>query len=107
MHGFFDYLFTHLFGMKRGADIQKKAAPVLIPLEAAATSVANAEVQSILSHNTAFAVQEIAKGLDKVHLSDTDRTIVEAVVGTGLQHIQVGLAPASPDTSFTHQEVAA
>ena len=106
MNSFFDYLFTHLFGTKRGADIQKKAAPVLVPLESVAAAAANAEVQSVISHNTAFAIQEIGKGLDKVGLSGVDRTLVEAVVGGGLQHIQVSLAPGVPavEGTFTHTE---
>ena len=108
MPGFFDYLFTHLFGMKRGADIQKKAAPILVPLGAVAAAAVNTEIQSVISHNTAFAVQEISKGLDRVGLSGMDRTLVEAVVGGGLQHIHISLAPDSTVAPFAQsQEVAA
>ena len=92
----FESVLSQLFGGNRAAKIEKNAAPVLVPLEAAAAQAAQSEIDSLITHNAGFAIQEIASGFDKIGLSGVDRALAEAVVVNGIQHIRVNIAPANP-----------
>ena len=76
----FELLLSHIFGGNRAAVIEKQTAPVLVPLEATAASALETEVNSLINHNTGYAVQQISSGFDKIGLSGVDRTLAEAVV---------------------------
>jgi len=96
----FHLLLSHLVGAEKANAVEAKLdrlekdeAPVLVPLEAEAAKAIGAAVSSAIDHNTAFAAQEISLGFDKIGLAGVDRTLAEAVVTAGLEHITVAVTP--------------
>ena len=94
-NGFFNLLLSKIFGGNRAATIEKNNAPILVPLEAVAASALQSEVQSVITHNTGFAVQQISSAFDKIGLSGVDRDLAEAAVGSAIQHITVSIGPSA------------